>query len=135
MLKKAVTSLLILPFAAGMAFAQGPNTTTTMVCSTSDGTVRISDHKVTVADYELQFDSMIQDGVLRFVDTRSSAVAVLDARDNEGLYLIVNEGGQTMQVVASRTDIRYEDSERGSEPTAPSLSSVLNLVRGSSPGK
>ena len=128
MLKKAVVSLMILPFVAGMAFAQGPNTATTMICSTSDGTVRISDRKVNVADYDLQFDSVLQDGVLKFVDTRTNAVAVLDARDEDGLYLVVTEGGQTMQVVASRTDIRYEDAEHGSEPTAPTLSSVLNLV-------
>ncbi|MBE0644774.1 MAG: hypothetical protein IH600_11890 [Bacteroidetes bacterium] len=135
MLKKAVSSLVILPFVMGMAFAQGPHTATTLVCSTSDGTVRISDQRVTLADYDLQFDSMVQEGVLRFIDTRSSATAILDARDNEGLYLVVNEGGQTMQVVAARTDIRYEPTDRGSEPVAPSLSSVLHLLRGSSERK
>lgn len=132
MFKKAVSSLLCLPLVAGIAFAQGPNNATTMVCKTTDGTIRISDHLVTLANYRLQFDSVVQEGVIRFVDTGSDAVAVLDARDEEGLYLIVREGGQTMQVVSARVDISYENNDRGNEPASPSLSSVLNLV-GTSP--
>ncbi|MFZ1728778.1 MAG: hypothetical protein WBQ23_04130 [Bacteroidota bacterium] len=132
MFKKAVSSLMFLPLVAGLAFAQGPNTTaTTMVCATNDGTIRISDHQVTLADYNLQFDSIIQDGVIRFVDTRSNAVAVLDARGDQGLYLLVTEGGKTMQVVAARSAIRYETNDRGSEPTSPSLSSVIDLLQSS----
>ncbi|MFA6232665.1 MAG: hypothetical protein WC824_00580 [Bacteroidota bacterium] len=128
MLKKIASSLLCLPLVAGIAFAQGPNNATTMVCKTTDGTIRISDHLVTLANYRLQFDSIVQNGVMRFVDPGSNAVAMLDARDDDGLYLIVSEGGQTMQVVAARANISYENGDRGNEPASPSLSSVLNVA-------
>jgi hypothetical protein len=135
MLKKAVSSLILLPLVAGLALAQTPNTATTMVCSTSDGTLRISDRLVTLADYKLQFDSVVQEGVIRFVDSRCNASLVLDARDDQGLYLLVNEGGNTMQVVAARVDIRYENTNRGNGPASPSLSSILDLLHPSSPDK
>jgi hypothetical protein len=128
MFKKAVTSLLLLPFMAGMTYAQGTNTATTMICLTSDGTVRISENSISIADYRLAFDSVIKDGVLRFVDPASGAVAVLDARDDRGLYLEVLENGQRMQVVAASTAIRYEQNDRASEPASPSFSSVLELI-------
>lgn len=128
MLKKAATSLLLLPLMAGMACAQGQNTATTMICSTSDGTVRISDNSITIADYHLAFDSVVKDGVLRFADPASGAIAVLDARDEQGLYLEVLENGQRMQVVAARTGIRYERNDRANEPASPSFSSVLELI-------
>lgn len=128
MLKKAVTSILLLPLMAGMTYAQGTNTATTMICNTSDGTVRISDNSITIADYHLAFDSVIKEGVLRFVDPTSGAIAVLDARDERGLYLEVLENGQRMQVVAASTAIRYEQHDRASEPASPSFSSVLDLI-------
>ena len=135
MLKKSVTSLLLLPFAAGLAFAQGPNTSTTMVCRTSDGTIRITDQAITVADYRLRYDGTLKDGVLRFTDASTGAVAVLDARDSDGLYLEVREGGQTMQLVAATADIRYESTDRETEPASPTLSSVLTLIRHSRPSR
>ncbi|MBR9975320.1 MAG: hypothetical protein KFF77_07045 [Bacteroidetes bacterium] len=134
MLKTAITSLLMLPLAAGMAWAQSPdtgtnpNTATTMVCQTSDGTVRITDRAVYVADYRLQLDAVIQDNVLRFIDPSTGATAVLDARESHGLYLEVHEGGATMQLVASAGNIRYEHSDRASEPATPTYSSVLTLL-------
>lgn len=128
MLKSAVTSLLLFPLTAGMVWAQGPNTATTMVCRTSDGTVRITDRAVYVADYRLQLESVVQDGVLRFVDPSTGATAVLDAREPRGLYLEVHEGGATMQLVASTDNIRYESGDKASEPGAPTLSSVLSLL-------
>jgi hypothetical protein len=128
MLKTAITSLLMLPLAAGMAWAQGPNTQTTMVCQTSDGTVRITDRAIFVADYHLQLEAVVQDNVLRFVDPSTGATAVLDARENRGLYLEVHEGGATMQLVASAANIEYEHSDRASEPATPTLSSVLTLL-------
>lgn len=129
MSKKTISTLLIMPLFAGMAFAQEPGTATTMICSTTDGTLRIGGGTVALADYRMQFDSVVKDGVIRFTDPHSDAVAVLDARDDEGLYLTVSEGGQTMQVVAARTDIRYERRDGGNEPASPSMSSVLDLLR------
>jgi hypothetical protein len=128
MLKKALTALVLFPFAAGTLIAQGPNTTMAMICSTSDGTVRITDRDITIADYRLVFDSVIRTGVLRFVDTGSGATAILDARDDRGLYLELHEGGQTMQVVAARGDIRTETNERAGEPASSSFSSVITLI-------
>ena len=128
MLKNAARTLMLLPLVAGMAFAQGPNTATTLVCKTQDGMVRISDRSIAIADYVLSFDAVVHDGVLRFVDPVSGAVAMLDARDNEGLYLEVLEGGVRMQVVAPIAAIQYEQHERGTEPAAPSFSAVLSLV-------
>lgn len=128
MLKHAARTLMLLSLMAGMTFAQGPNTSTTMICPTADGIVRISDRSIALADYVLSFDSIVRDGVLRFVDARSGAVAELDARDSQGLYLEVIEGGVRMQVVASLAEMQYEQSDRGSEPASPSFSAVLSLI-------
>ena len=132
MLKTAIATLLLLPFSAGMATAQGPNSATTMVYRTSDGTVRITDRAIFVADYHLQLESVVRDGVLRFSDPGTGATAVLDARESRGLYLEVQEGGAIMQLVASTDDIRYESNDHASDAGAPSLSSVLTLL-GNSP--
>ncbi len=129
MSKKALSTLLLVPMFTGLSFAQGAGSTTTMICSTSDGTLRIGGGTVTLADYHMQFDSIVKDGVIRFADPNSDVVALLDVRDEDGLYLTVSEGGQTMQVVAARNGIRYEDGKGGTEPASPSMSSVLDLLR------
>ncbi|MBR9979016.1 MAG: hypothetical protein KFH87_13095 [Bacteroidetes bacterium] len=136
MLRNTIATLLLLPFAAGLIFAQGPHTSmTTMVCKTSDGVVRISDHNISLADYDLRFDSVVRDGVFLFTDNASGVEALLDVREDQGLYLLVSEPGNDMQVVASRSNISYEQSERGTEPATPAFSSILNMVRASSRGK
>lgn len=136
MLRKTIATLLLLPFTAGLAFAQGPHTSmTTMVCETSDGVVRISDRSISLADYELRFDSVVGDGVFRFADEANGIVALLDVRDDQGLYLLVSEPGNEMQVVASRSNINYEQGERGTEPATPAFSSILRMIRASSHGK
>lgn len=128
MLKNAAKTMLLLPLLAGMTFAQGPNPSTTMVCQTADGIVRISDRSISLADYVLSFDSIVSTGVLRFVDARSGAVAELDTRDNQGLYLEVIEGGVRMQVVAPLADMHDERRDRGTEPASPSYSTLLSLI-------
>jgi hypothetical protein len=136
MLRHTITALLLLPFMAGISIAQGPHTSmTTMICTTTDGIVRISDRTISVADYTLHFDSVVSDGIIRFADATSGAEAVLDARDDQGLYLLVREGGKEMQVVASRSDISYEQHERATEPATPAYSSILRMIHAPSHDK
>jgi len=78
-----------------------------------------------IADYHLKLDEVIQDGVARYSDERSGAHAILDARDDEGLYILVTEGGIRMQIVAARSNIRYEFKRTGSEPASPSFTTSL----------
>ena len=96
-----------------------------MTCKTSDGTLTISEHSVQLADYQLQFNGFIADGIVKYADPNGNVFAVLDARADDGLYLEVEESGKRMQVVASRSDIRYR-FESGSGTSAPSWSSVLS---------
>ncbi len=125
MRKSIVMILAALPFLAVSAFAQGPNTTMTLLCKTSDGLVTISDQRIALADYNLQFDSMIREGVVRYRDAGTGVTATLDARGDEGLYIEILENGSTMLVVADRSDVRYSFDDNGSEPAAPSLTSVM----------
>jgi hypothetical protein len=118
----ALTLAMLALLSAG-AFAQDPNTTTTMTCMTSDGLVTISASLITLADYQLQFDSFVNDGITRYTDEKHNTVAVLDARDDQGLYLEIQENGILMQVVAARADVRYRYD--GNEPAAPTWSSVV----------
>jgi hypothetical protein len=116
--------MIVLPLLAAGVHAQDPGSSMTMICKTSDGTVTINERTVTLADYQLQFNDVIADGVVRYSDPRSDVYAVLDARDDEGLYLQIEENGVTMQVVAARSEISYRFDKAGSEPAAPSWSAL-----------
>ncbi|MBN1446525.1 MAG: hypothetical protein JXA28_01240 [Bacteroidetes bacterium] len=132
MKKNIAIAIALLPLLAAGLHAQnveeGMTEPLTMICRTSDGTVTISDKLVTIADYQLKFDSFISDGVVRFTDSDRNTVAVLDARGDEGLYLEILENETRMQVVAPRNLIRYHFGDRGDEPTAHAWSSVLNQL-------
>lgn len=127
MRKSIITILVALPLMAVSALAQGPDPTMTLHCQTSDGLVTISGRSISLADYDLEFESLIRDGVVRYRDERCGVTATLDARGDEGLYIEISENGSTMLVVADRSNVRYSFDENGSEPAAPSLSSVLKL--------
>jgi hypothetical protein len=102
----------------------------TMICKTSDGPVTISRHAVSLADYHLQFEGEVADGILRFTDNRNNVSATLDTRDDQGLYLRVEDNGTKMQVVAARSEIFCRPDD-GSEPSAPSLSALNRFLRSS----
>ena len=87
MRKSIIMILVALPLMAVSALAQGPNTTMTLLCQTSDGLVTISDRQISLADYALQFDSMVRDGVVFYRDDIRGVTATLDARGDEGLYI------------------------------------------------
>ena len=123
-MKKTIIILALLPFLGAAVHAQDANEGLTMICKTSDGTLTISEHSVQLADYQLQFNGFIADGVVKYADPNGNVFAVLDARADDGLYLEVEENGKLMQVVAPRSDIRYR-FDSGSGTSAPSWSSVL----------
>jgi len=120
--------ITILPLLAAGVSAQGPGSSMTMICKTSDGTVTISERSVTLADYQLQFEDILADGVVRYSDPRSNVHAVLDARDDQGLYIQIEENGVTMQVVAARSEISYRFDKAGSEPAAPTWSALSRYI-------
>ncbi|MDT8325033.1 MAG: hypothetical protein RRA94_13045 [Bacteroidota bacterium] len=127
--------MTILPLLAAGVQAQGPGSSMTMICPTSDGTVTISERTVTLADYQLHFDDIIADGIVRYSDPRSNVIAVLDARDDQGLYLQIEENGVTMQVVAARSLISYRFDKSGNEPAAPSWSALTRYINPASDRK
>jgi hypothetical protein len=133
MKKKLAMALTLLPLLTAGLHAQNPEEgmtePLTMICRTSDGTVTISDKLVTIADYQLKFDSFVSDGVVRFTDSDRNTVAVLDARGDEGLYLEILENETRMQVVVPRNMIRYHFGNSDNAPTAQVLSSALNQLR------
>ena len=126
MKKTIATILALLPLLGTAVHAQNANEGLTMICRTSDGTLTISEHSVQLADYQLQFDSFIADGVVKYADPKGNVFAVLDARADEGLYLEVEENGTLMQVVAPRSEIRYR-FDSGSGTSAPTWTSVIGL--------
>ncbi|MCB2206264.1 hypothetical protein KQI65_16090 [bacterium] len=129
-MRKMLFSIMIaLPLLTAGAYAQDPGATMTMVCPTTDGTVTINEQAVTLADYHLQFDNMLADGVVRYTDHVNNVSAVLDAREDEGLYLSIEDNGITMQVVAARSNISYRFDHRGSEPSAPSWSALNQYIK------
>lgn len=95
-----------------------------LFCTTSDGIVRITADKMVVRDLVFTVDAVLQDGVVRLRDTRSDATAVIDSRDEQGLYIEVIEGGISMQVIAPRTSIVSRPSDGHTAPTAPSTGRV-----------
>ncbi len=128
MRKTIAILMLALPLLAAGARAQGAGSSMTMICPTSDGTVTISEHTVTLADYQLQFEDIIADGIVRYSDSRNNVHAILDARDDQGLYLAIEEAGVTMQVVAARSEISYRFDKQGSEPAGPSWSALTRYI-------
>lgn len=128
-MKKTIAIILaLLPLLGTAAHAQNPNEGLTMICRTSDGMLTINERMVQLVDYQLQFDSFITDGVVRFADPERKITAVLDVRADDGLYLEIEENGTLMQVVAARSDIRYR-FDNGNGTSAPSWSSVIGLFK------
>ncbi len=109
----------------GSALGQNSNHELTMICTTPDGIMRISEQSITIADYNLILDEVEKDGVARYTDPAKSVTALLDARSDEGLYVEIVENGARMQVVAARSAISYSYSPAGTAPSSPALSSGI----------
>ncbi len=128
-MKRTIAIILaLLPLIGTAAYAQTANEGLTMICRTSDGMLTIDERTVQLADYQLQFDSFVTDGVVKFADPERNVFAVLDARADDGLYLEVEENGKLMQVVAPRSEIRYS-FDHGTGTSAPAWSAVIGLFK------
>jgi hypothetical protein len=120
--------LLALPLFVQSAMSQNINSSNTLLCPTTDGTVIIDNATILLRDYVLTFDGETSNGVLRFSDPASNALAELDTRGVHGLYLTVNEGGVQMQVVADRRKIIVTNDAPSSAPASPEQSRVAAFV-------
>ncbi len=114
-------ALLTLPN-AGMTAQEFPDGLT-MACTTADGVVLISEQGLDIADYNFRFGNIPEDGIAQLTDSRSKATAVLDARSDDGLYIEIHEGGETMLVVVDRDAITYSFDRSAARPSSPQLSS------------
>jgi hypothetical protein len=120
-----LTTLLAL-YAYSAATAKSPDLQRQdVLCKTSDGSVVITANRVLLRDYSFPFDRMAGDHVVVLRDNRSHAVLELDARGEQGIYLAVTEGGVTMQVVAPRSAMSFENEQDvrndAAEPGAPGV--------------
>lgn len=123
-----VALLLAMPLLAQSAMSQDINGSNTLICPTSDGNVIIDNGTIFLRDYVLTLDKETSADVLRFSDASSNAVAELDTRGSDGLYLTVAEGGVTMQLVADRRAVIVTDEDPSSEPASPAQSRVAAFV-------
>jgi hypothetical protein len=98
-----------------------------MKCETPDGMITITDQGFTVADHNFRCTDIPEDGIALFADAATGAVATLDARSDEGLYIEVVDEGQTVLLVVDRNNITYDIDGHPSRPTSPAFS--LNLFR------
>ena len=126
---------LALGLAAVNAGAQEPQcNTATLICRSNDGVIEITRSTLRFRDYNFIPDQQLQHGVMRMVDPASSAVAVVDARDAEGLYLTITEGSLTMQVVVARTAtvLKHASNDHTAQQPASELSAsdLILLVQG-----
>lgn len=92
-----------------------------LICTTSDGVVRISTSQMTMRDYVFSVDRVLDDGTIVMRDARCKAYAEIDARSDEGLYIAVQEGGITMQVIAPRRGITLPDGRAIDAPASPAV--------------
>ncbi|MCZ7558158.1 MAG: hypothetical protein M5R41_17280 [Bacteroidia bacterium] len=99
----------------------------TLKCATPDGLVTITDQGFSVADHDFRCTDIPKDGIALFADPSTGALATLDARSDEGLYIEVKEGGSTMLLVVDRNKITYGFDRSASLPTSPAFS--LNFFR------
>lgn len=96
-----------------------------VLCRTMDGTVNISATQMTLRDYAFALDRVQEPGVVVLRDARCDAVAEIDSRSDEGLYIAVREGGITMQIIAPRSGITFKDGTPLDAPSAPSVGESL----------
>ncbi len=101
--------------------AQAQITVDDLVCTTSDGVVRISATQMTMRDYVFTVDRVLGDGTIVLRDARCKAYAEIDARSDEGLYIAVQEGGITMQVIAPRRGITLPNGRSIDAPASPAV--------------
>ena len=121
-------AVLFLMLFSHSAMTQDIYSSNTLLCPTSDGIVTIDNGTILLRDYTLTLESQSADGILHFRDNGSSAIAELDARSADGLYLTITEGGTTMQLVADRRTISASDEPSSTAPASPRHSGIHSAV-------
>lgn len=98
-----------------------------LTCSTTDGVFTVTERNLQLRDYIFSFDRVAESGVIILKDSNADAIAVLDTRGEEGIYLAITESGVTMQVVAPRAGMTFiEPTNNGFTPSEPSASTSNN---------
>jgi hypothetical protein len=126
--KNIILIIAALPLIAGSALSQEAGSGNTMKCATSDGEITIQGNNVQLRDYDMKVESVERDGVMILADRDTKTTAILDARDPDGLYLAIYEGGAQMQVVAPREGMEFTGSPAVSSASAPASPDV-DVVR------
>ncbi|MBI5645848.1 MAG: hypothetical protein HY962_02860 [Ignavibacteriae bacterium] len=124
--------------AAAMAFvsitatAQHDERAAALLCRSNDGIVVITQNTISVRDYAFEFDTHVKAGVIRMRDAHSGATAVVDVRDEDGLYVTITEGSLTMQLAIPRTNITLRSSDTAAHDVASGISAadLISFVQG-----
>ena len=117
---------LTIPFLIESAVAGSPDPTTTLICSTQDGDIRITANRIMLRDYRFEIEDFTRPSVVRLYDARTDTFAELDARSDEGIYLTIQEPGLTMQLVAPRARMSLIEGTESSSPAMPAISQAAS---------
>ena len=104
---RILLTLIAVPMIMSSALSQEAGPTNTLRCETTDGTIVMKGNTVQLRDYNMKVETIEREGVIRLVDMNSEATAVLDTRDPEGLYFAISEGDVQMQVVVSKSSMKF----------------------------
>ena len=115
-----VAGLLLM---CGTLAAQQSAVNMTLICPTTDGNITVDENFVRIRDYKLSLSDEQTPGIILLQDNHSSATAILDTRSEDGIYLAVTEGGITMQIVAARKHMKFDDGTLLKRPASPGVSS------------
>ncbi|NOY06174.1 MAG: hypothetical protein GXO82_06015 [Chlorobi bacterium] len=96
-----------------MSFAQPHLYVNTVVMVTSDGNITVSDGRITFRDYVFKVESEEKENIWSLVDQDTGDHAILDVREDQGIYFTVYENLHAMQVVAGwdRVKMRGEGAK------------------------
>ena len=106
------------------ASAQDSRTTETVLFTTSDGIVTIDNERIMVRNYIFTTPLKVKRGVMRLSDSHTGATAILDARDENAIFLVIMEAGRRMQIVVDRNNIMVKQSN-SSESASPLSAKLL----------
>ena len=114
---KILLTLIAVPMIMSSALSQEAGSTNTLRCETTDGTIVVTENAVQLRDYNMKFESIEREGVIRLADMNSDATAILDTRDPDGLYLAIFEGDVQMQVVVPKASMEFSSELASSANT------------------
>ncbi len=106
MIRVHVVIAFVMIFCGNMSCAQPDPFVNTIVLVTSDGNIMISGGRMTFRDYVLKVESEEKENVWLLVDPIAGIHAIMDARDDRGVFITVYENLRAMQVVAGWDRIR-----------------------------